>query len=136
MGWNGILVEQYQDFHSQARLNFPAHQIIGSPIYGTPAHLTQKGDDRWHESIIQHGTFCLFRLDNRVTDMAARGHLLCATHLIKPELIGQTAEASEIDTKRITLVNCFSRFIAHQVAMLLLAELQSNGIMGDCMSSP
>jgi len=67
-----------------------------------------------------------------------REGICCALHIhIKPELIGQTAEASEIDTKRITLVNCFGQqdLQFHQVAMLLLAELQSNGIMGDCMST-
>jgi AraC family transcriptional regulator len=51
---------------------------------------------------------------------------------LKPELIEQVAEASEIDAQRINLVNCFGKqdLQLHHVAMLLLAELHSGGIMG------
>jgi AraC family transcriptional regulator len=51
---------------------------------------------------------------------------------LKSELIGQAAEASEIDRERIDLVNCFAKPDLHlqHVATLLLAELRSGGIMG------
>jgi AraC family transcriptional regulator len=44
----------------------------------------------------------------------------------------QVAEASEIDSGRVNLINCFSKpdLRLHQMAMLLLTELQSDGIMG------
>ncbi|MEH2248388.1 AraC family transcriptional regulator [Nostoc sp.] len=49
----------------------------------------------------------------------------------KSELITQVAQASEIDRERINLVNCFSKQDLHlqHIAMLLLAELKSGGIM-------
>jgi AraC family transcriptional regulator len=51
---------------------------------------------------------------------------------LKPELITQVAETSDLNGDQINLVNCFSKPDLHlqQIAMLLLAELKSNGIMG------
>ncbi len=44
----------------------------------------------------------------------------------------QTAEASEMDIKRIGLLECFGKqdLQLHQIAMLLLADLESGGVMG------
>ncbi len=51
---------------------------------------------------------------------------------LKPGLIAQVAEASEIDRDRISLANCFSKrdLRLQQIAMLFMAELKSDGIMG------
>ncbi|NJO53116.1 MAG: helix-turn-helix transcriptional regulator [Leptolyngbyaceae cyanobacterium RM2_2_4] len=47
-------------------------------------------------------------------------------------MIKQAAEASDIDVDRLNLVNCFGRqdLQLHHIAMMLLAELQSDSIMG------
>jgi YesN/AraC family two-component response regulator len=47
-------------------------------------------------------------------------------------LVGQVAQASEIDTERLDLVNCFCKqdLNLQHIAMLLLAELRSGGMMG------
>ncbi|RUT06388.1 hypothetical protein DSM106972_026450 [Dulcicalothrix desertica PCC 7102] len=47
-------------------------------------------------------------------------------------MIEQAAEADEIDPQRFNLVTCFDRqdLQLHQIAMLLHAELQLGGIMG------
>ncbi|HEY9664595.1 MAG TPA: AraC family transcriptional regulator, partial [Allocoleopsis sp.] len=99
-----------------------------------PVRLSQKRDDRLHESILRKG-------DSTFVPAGQPSYWLChrsdtcrsMLHIyLKPELIAQVAEASEIDTQRFTLINCFGRenLQLHQVAMLLLAELQSDGIMG------
>jgi AraC family transcriptional regulator len=51
---------------------------------------------------------------------------------LQPESIAQIAESSELNGDRIELINCFSQSDQHlyQIAMMLLAELQSGGIMG------
>lgn len=51
---------------------------------------------------------------------------------LKPELITQVTETSELDRERFNLVNCFSKHDLHlqNIAMLLLAELKLGGIMG------
>jgi cyanate lyase len=51
---------------------------------------------------------------------------------LQPELVGQVAEASEMDTERLDLVNRFCKqdlYLQH-IAMLLLAELRSDSMMG------
>lgn len=51
---------------------------------------------------------------------------------LKPELVTQVAETSDLNGDRINLVNCFSKpdLQLQQIAMLLLAELKSNSILG------
>ncbi len=50
---------------------------------------------------------------------------------LQPELVGQVAEASEVDTERLDLVNCFCKqdLNLQHIAMLLLAQLRSGGMM-------
>ena len=138
LNWNGILVEQYQYSPSPDEATSPAssdHRLI-LPL-GHPAPLIQKRDNRSHESILQKGDSilvpagypsswrCPIRNINRPTKQQL--HIW-----LKPELIKQAAEASEIDIDRLDLVNCFGEqdLRLHDVAMLLLAELQTDGIMG------
>lgn len=138
LSWNGILVEQYQYSPTPNEAKSPAlsdHRLI-LPL-GCPAPLIQKRDNRLHESILQQGDSIFvpagypssWRSPRRDTNRPKQQQL----HIwLKPESIAQAAEASEIDTDRLDLVNCFGKqdLQLHHIAMLLLAELQSGGIMG------
>jgi AraC family transcriptional regulator len=133
MGWNGISVEQYQHLSNSFEVEFPApsdHWLV-LPL-GQPVLVTQKSDDRLHESVIQRGDSILVPA-GQPKYWCRREGICCALHIhLKPEMIRQTAEASEMDTKRIGLVDCFGKqdLQLHQIAMLLLAELESGGMMG------
>jgi len=63
-------------------------------------------------------------------------HKRCNIHL-KPKLIEQVAEAPKLIQSGSPSheLSGSARFALHQIAMLLLAELQSGGIMGDYMSN-
>ncbi|MBD1866433.1 helix-turn-helix transcriptional regulator [Cyanobacteria bacterium FACHB-471] len=135
LGWNGILVEQCQcSSPSSFEMELPAisaHWLNLS--LGRPAALIQKRDDRLHESIIQKGDSIFVPAGQPSYWRQHEGDICCPMHIcLKPELIEQVAEASEIDTKRINLVNCFGKqdLQLHHIAMLLLAELQSGAIIG------
>ncbi|NJP18266.1 MAG: helix-turn-helix transcriptional regulator [Hydrococcus sp. CRU_1_1] len=137
LDWNGILVEQFQYTSSPDEATSPAlseHRLI-FPL-GYPAPLIQKRDNRSHESILQKGDSilvpagypCSWRNPRKGTFPPKQ-----QLHIwLKPELIKQAAEASEIDIDRLDLVNCFGKQDAqlHHIAMLLLAELQTDSIMG------
>ncbi|MBD1866103.1 helix-turn-helix transcriptional regulator [Cyanobacteria bacterium FACHB-471] len=133
MGWNGISVEQYHHLSSSFEVEFPApsdHWLV-LPLE-TPVSVTQKSDDRLHESVIQKGDSILVPA-GQPKYWCRREGICCAMHIhLRPEMIRQTAEASEMDTKRIDLMECFGRqdLQLHQIAMLLLAELKSGGMMG------
>lgn len=133
MDWNGISFEQYQDFSNLIEVKFPAtseHWLV-LPL-GQPVPVTQKSDDRLHESIIQNGDSILVTA-GQPSYWCRREGMCYALHIhLKPELIEQAAEASEIDSKRIDLVNCFRQqdLQLHQVAMLLYAESQLASVMG------
>jgi AraC family transcriptional regulator len=144
-GWNGILVEQYQHLSSSFEVEFPArsdHWLV-LPL-GQPVLVTQKSDDshsvmprarlrqRLYESIIQRGDSILVPA-GQPKYWCRREGICCSLHIhLKPEMIRQTAESSEMDSNRIDLVNCFGKqdLQLHQIAMLLLAELESGGMMG------
>jgi AraC family transcriptional regulator len=132
-GWNGILVEQYQHLSSAFEVEFSArsdHWLV-LPL-GQPVLVTQKSDDLVHESVIQRGDSILVPA-GQPKYWCRREGICCSLHIhLKPELIRQTAEASEIDRNRIDLVDCFGKqdLQIHQIAMLLLAELESGGVMG------
>lgn len=133
MDWNGILVEQYQDLSNSVEVELPAtsdHWLV-LPL-GQPVYLTQKSDDRLHQSIIQNGDSIL--VPAGLPSYWCRREGICdALHIrLNPELIGQAAEASEIDTNRLTLMSSFGQqdLQLYHVAMLLLAESQSEGVMG------
>lgn len=135
LGWNGILVEQYQYAPTPNEIERPAlseHRLI-LPL-GQPVHLTQKRDERLHESIFHKG-------DSIFVPAGQSSYWRCHKSdtyrptldiWLKPELIEQAAEASEIAREHCSLVNCFGKqdLQLHQAAMLLLAELRSGGIMG------
>ncbi|MBW4623095.1 MAG: AraC family transcriptional regulator [Cyanosarcina radialis HA8281-LM2] len=133
MDWNGILVEQYQVLSTSGESVLPAlsdHWLTLS--IGPSSHLLQKSDDRRHESIFQKGDSILVPA-GQATSWQRREGPCCALFIyLKPELIGQTAEASEIDPYRFTLMNCYGQqdLQLYQIGMLLLAEMQSGGIMG------
>ena len=133
--WKGILVEQYQSSSTLGEAEFPAQSDHWFNLcMGSAAQLTYKYDDRLHDSIVRKGD-SIFVPAGQPTYLRCQSDNMHRQSLhiyLKPELVGQVAEASEIDTKRINLVNCFAKqdLQLHQVAMLLLAELKSNGIMG------
>ena len=135
LGWSGVLVQQYQYPSSSTvcEIEVPAlsDHWLNLPL-GNPAQLTQKRDDHFHESIVQKGHSIFvpagqpsyWRGEASETD-----ETMLHIHL-NPELVRQVAETSELD--RIDLVNCFSKYDLrlHQIAMMLLSELKSDGIMG------
>lgn len=138
LNWNGILVEQCQYAPSPSEAKSPAlseHRLI-LPL-GPPAPLIQKRDNRLYESILQKGDSIFvpagypssWRCPTREINRPKKQQL----HIwLKPELIKQAAEASNIDVDRLDLVNCFGRQDSqlHHIAMLLLGELQTDSIMG------
>jgi AraC family transcriptional regulator len=135
LSWNGILVEQCQSSLTQAsEMELPAlsDHWLNLPL-GKPALLIQKRDDRSHQSIVQRGDSILVPAGQPSYWRGREGDICCPLHIcLKPELIEQVAEASEIDSDRLDLVHCFARrdLQLYQIAMLVLAELQSGGIMG------
>jgi AraC family transcriptional regulator len=133
MGWNGILAEQYQVLSTSGESELPAlsdHWLTLS--IGPSSHLIQKSDDHRHESIFQKGD-SIFVPAGQATSWQRREGGCCALFIyLKPELIRQTAEASDSDPSRFTLMNCLGQqdLQLYQIGMLLLAEMQSGGIMG------
>jgi AraC family transcriptional regulator len=128
LDWNGILLEQYQSLSTPSEIELPALSDHWLTLHmGHPVHLTQNHDDRLHESIVQKGD-SIFVPAGQPSYRCRRGDSSCSLHiLLKPELIEQVAEASEIDRERLDLVNRFAKqdLQLHHVAMLLLAELHS-----------
>lgn len=135
LSWNGILVEQCQSSSTPAsEMELPAlsDHWLNLPL-GQPALLIQKRDDRLYESIVQKGDSILIPAGQPSYWRGREGDICCPLHIcLKPELIEQVADAAEIDTGRLDLVNCFARrdLQLYHIAMLFLAELQSGGIMG------
>ncbi len=134
-GWNGILVEQCQcSSTSSFEMELPAisDHWLNLPL-GRPASLIQKRDNCLHESIVQKGDSILVPAGQPSYWCRHEGNVCCPLHIcLKPDLLEQVAQASEIDTQRLDLVNCFAKpdLQLHHIAMLLLAELRSGGIMG------
>lgn len=135
LGWSGVLVQQYQYPSSPTvcEMEIPAlsDHWLNLPL-GNPAQLTQKRDEFLHESIVQKGHSIFvpagqpsyWRSEASETD-----ETMLHIHL-NPKLVRQVAQNSALD--RIDLVNCFSKhdLRLYQIAMLLLSELKSGGIMG------
>lgn len=135
LGWRGVLVLQYQ-YPSSAtvcEMEIPAlsEHWLTLPM-GNPAQLTQKRDDRTHESIVRMG-HSIFTPAGQPSywrsEASDTNETMLHIHL-NPELVRQVAQTAEIE--RIDLINCFSKPDSHlhQIAMLLLSELNSHGIMG------
>ncbi len=137
MNWNGVLVEQCQSPASAFEIELPA--LSDHWLYfhtGNPAPLVQERDDRLQESILHKGDSFLVPAGQpsywcQAPDMSDD---ICAplNICLKPELIQQVAEASDIDSKRFDLVHCFGQqdLQLHQIGMLMFAELRSGGMMG------
>jgi AraC family transcriptional regulator len=133
MDWSGILIEQYQVLSTSGESELPAlsdHWLTLS--MGSSSHLIQKSDDCRHESIFQKGDSILVPAGQATSWQRREGGCDALFIYLKPELIGQTAEASEIDPHRLILMNCLGQqdLQLYQIGMLLLAELRSGGIMG------
>jgi AraC family transcriptional regulator len=137
MGWKGILVEQYQSQpHQFLEGSFSALSAHWLNFYLTkPFHLTQKHDDRSHESLIQNGNLVLVPAGQTTYWRAQSDNtpLSKISIYLQPELVTQVAESSELNGDRIELMDFFSRSDPHlkQIAIMLLAELQLGGIMGE-----
>jgi AraC family transcriptional regulator len=135
MGWDGILVEQYQSPLNPNEVELPARSDHWLRLLlENPLHLIQKRDDRLHESRIQKGDG-IFVPAGQPSYWRCRGSYLYYTELsihLQPGSIGQVARSSEIDTQKLDLVNCFGKqdLQLQNIAMLFLAELRSGGIMG------
>jgi AraC family transcriptional regulator len=133
MGWNGISIDRYHHLSNEFEVEFPApsdHWLV-LPL-GQPVFVTQKSDARIHESFIQKGDSILAPA-GQPKYWCRREGICHSLHIhLQPELIRQTAEASELDPNRISLVDCFGKqdLQLYQIAMLLLAELESGGVMG------
>jgi AraC family transcriptional regulator len=134
-GWNGILVEQYQSPPTSCEGNLPALEAHWlNFLLGKPIHLTQKRDDRLHESIVQKGDMIFVPAGQPSYWRSLSDTQQSILHIhLRPELVTQIAETSELDRDRISLTHCFSQYDLHimQIAMMLLAELKSGGIMGE-----
>lgn len=138
MNWNGILVEQHQYSSTPGKTEekeLPAlsdHWLI-LPL-GHPTYLSQKSDDRFHESIFRQGDSLLIPA-GKPSWWRCPASELCQTELnihLQPRFVKQVAEATEMDTGRLDLANHFAKqdLQLQHIAMLLLAELRSNGLMG------
>jgi AraC family transcriptional regulator len=135
MGWNGILVEQYQNLPVSVETELPtlsSHWLI-LPL-GHPGRLIQRSGNRPQESIFQKGDSLLIPARQSSSWRCQEGKS-CQTELhihVQPELIKQVAQASEINTEQLDLVYRFAKqdLQLQHIAMLLLAELRSDGMMG------
>ncbi|MBF2083942.1 helix-turn-helix domain-containing protein [Thermoleptolyngbya sp. C42_A2020_037] len=137
MNWNGILVEQCQSPASAFEMELPA--LADHWLYfhtGDSAPLVQKRDDRLYESTLHKGDSLLVPAGQpsywcQAPDMS---DVICAPlHIcLKPELIQQVAEASDMDSERFEFMHCFGQqdLQLHQIGMLMFAELKSGGMMG------
>ena len=137
LGWKGILVEQYQ-----SPLNYSFEESVDALAahwlnfhLSQPVLLTQQHDTLQHESIVQQGEMVLVPA-GQTTYWRAQTEDIALSNLsiyLQPELIAQTAILSDLDPSRIELVDYFSRSDPHlyHIAMMLLAELQAGGIMGE-----
>ncbi|MBW4507593.1 MAG: hypothetical protein KME64_13930 [Scytonematopsis contorta HA4267-MV1] len=107
-GWNGILVEQYQNSSTPIEQELPAlsvHWLI-LPL-GHADFLVHKSDNRLHESIFQNGDSLLVPA-GQSSYWRCQGSKSNQTQLhihLQPELVEQVAEASEIDAQELDLIN-------------------------------
>lgn len=135
MGWNGILVEQHHFSIISGEKEVPAlsdHWLFLPLVH--PITLRQKSDGRWHESIFRKGDSLLVPAGQPIS-WHCLGSKVRQTELnihLRPKLVEQVAEASEIDTARLNLMNHLGQqdLNLQHIAMLLLAEVQSGGMMG------
>ncbi len=140
MGWKGILVEQYRHSEEPGEIEVPAlpNHWLSLPL-GKPAHLTQKRDDTLHESTVQKGDIICFpagqssywHIEGRVSDDFDYQPML---HIqLQSGLMNHVAEKLELGQGQVELINCFGNhdLPLHNIAMLLAAELETEGLMGE-----
>jgi AraC family transcriptional regulator len=134
LGWNGILVEQYKTPPTPFEVEFPALSTHWFKLpLGHPSPLIQKRDNANYESIVQKGDSIFIPAGQPSYWCRHEANICPALHIfLQPDLIAQVAEASEIDFLQINLTSCFCKqdLQLHDIAMLLLAELRSGGIIG------
>ncbi len=135
-GWHGILVEQYQappnHIGEQSHGALLAHWLSFPSVQ--PMHLTQQHGESWHESIVKQGDLVVVPAGQSTYWRGPTDRQLSILSMyLQPELVTQTAASSDLNPDRIELIDCFSRSDPHlyQLAMMLLAELKSGGIMGE-----
>jgi AraC family transcriptional regulator len=135
LGWNDILVEQYQAPSDPYEGEFPALSDHWLSLHlGQPVSFVQKQGARLHELEVQMGD-SIFLPAGQTTYWCCQGDEIyrqCLLIFLKPESIERVAEASEIDRQQFTLIDSSGQqdLQLYQIAMLLLAELHSGGIMG------
>jgi AraC family transcriptional regulator len=135
MNWSGILVEQCQSPASTYEAELPALSDHWLSLHlGNPTHIIQKRDDRRHESILREGDNLFIPAGQPSYWCQDKSGISCSPLFIclKPELIQQVAEASDMDSRRFEFMHCFGQQDSqlHQIGMLLFAELRSGGMMG------
>jgi AraC family transcriptional regulator len=140
LGWKGILVEQYRHGEGAGEIELPAlaDHWLSLPL-GQPAHLTQKRDDTLHESTVKKGDIICapagqssyWQIEGRVSDDYDYQPML---HIrLQLGLINHVAKKLELAQGQVELVNCFAShdLPLHNIAMLLAAELEAGGVMGE-----
>lgn len=135
MNWNDIFVEQCQSPVSAFEVELPALSDHWLNLHtGNPAPLIQKRDDRLHESILNEGDNLFVPAGQPSYWCRDKSGVICTPlHIcLKPELIQQVAETSDMGANQFELVPCFGQqdLQLHQIGMLMLAELRSGGMMG------
>ncbi|BAW97899.1 AraC family transcriptional regulator (plasmid) [[Synechococcus] sp. NIES-970] len=135
MNWSGILVEQCQSPVSTYEVELPALSDHWLSLHlGNSTPLIQKRGDRRHESILHEGDNLFIPAGQPSYWYKGKSGITCSPLFIclKPELIQQVAEASDIDSRRFEFMHCFGQqdLQLHQIGMLLFAELRSGGVMG------
>jgi AraC family transcriptional regulator len=138
LGWNGILIEQHHYASipgktEEKELPALSDHLLILPM-GQPSYVSQKSDDRWHESIFQKGDSLLVPAE-QPSYWRCPGSEAVQTELnihLQPKLVKQVAEASGMVTAQVNFVNRFGQqdLNLQHIAMLLLAEVRSGGIMG------
>jgi AraC family transcriptional regulator len=138
LGWNGILVEQHH--YSSTLYQAEEKELPGLSDHwlilpmGHPTYVSQKSDDRWHESTFQEGDVLLLPAE-RHSYWRCPASEVVQTELnihLQPQLIEQVAKTSAIVPASVHLVNRLGQqdWNLQHIALLLLAEVKSGGMMG------
>lgn len=144
MGWNSILVEEYQYSRTPSNKAIPPLEVpalcdhwLVLPL-GSPIHLSQQSGDSLYESTLQKGDSLLvpagqpscWRCRRRQPPETVLNLPVLHIHL-QPKLVEQVAEAAEMTMRQDLVSHCAQQDLNLQhIAMLLLAELRSDGMMG------
>jgi AraC family transcriptional regulator len=136
IGWQGILVEHYQAPPNHLCEQSPSALLTHWLSFPSaqPMHLVQNHGERWHESIVKQGDLVLVPAGQPTYWRGPTNTPMSNLSIyLQPESIAQTARSANLNPDRIELMDCFSQSDLHlyQIAMMLLAELRSGGIMGE-----